>query len=137
RTADNPLDVFLLGDTPLPIKIDRITGWAEAQPHPIGVMAARGVVPDCRTDTKGFWDLVAAMLPDLYGTPDAARMALTRSREQTSMDNIFIDIRSRERDRTNGQGVDFPAGRSTGAADLSREQTSIGKSQRQAWQPLK
>ena len=95
RTAENPLDVLLLSDIPLPLKMDRIMGWASAQPHPLEMLAARGVVPDCPSDTKGYWDTVAAVLPDLYSTPDAARVAFIRSREQTSMSNISIDKCSR------------------------------------------
>jgi putative DNA primase/helicase len=160
RTANNPLDVFLLGDTPLPLKIDCTMSWGEAQPHPLELLAARGVVPACDTDAKGYWAVVAAVLPDLFGTPNAARTAFTRSREQTSMNNISIDIRSREGwqsfkarplgsryaipvrvDRSRRSDLEAildlvelekPTSR---AAVLSREQMSIGTLVPDAWQP--
>lgn len=125
RTEQNPLDVFLLGDTPLPVAIDRTVSWDEAQPHPLELLAARGLVPDCDTDTKGYWPVVTAMMPDMFGTPDAARVAFARSCEQTSMSNISIDKCSRERGRTTGQDVNFTAGQSSLADNLSREQMSM------------
>jgi putative DNA primase/helicase len=96
RTEANPLDVLVLGDVPLPLKIDQMASWDQAKPHPRELMAARGVVPDCGTDTKGFWDLVVAILPDLFRSKQAAWDA-GRSRWDTSMRKISIDKSQRER----------------------------------------
>jgi hypothetical protein len=59
RTADNPLDVDILTNIPLPITVDETTTWDEILPSPIEVMAARGIV--------GLdWPTVAAVLPDVF-----------------------------------------------------------------------
>ena len=97
RTAENPVDVYLLNNLSLPIEIHETQTWDAAQPTAVELMAARGVIMDCPTETKGYWGVVAAVLPDLYPTSDAARMGAGRSREQTSINTILIDKRSRER----------------------------------------
>lgn len=94
RTPDNSLRIVLLNDVPLPIAYDVVTNWEDAQPSVVEVMAARGFLGG-DTSQKGYWRTVHAVTPDLFDTPDAARVAF--SREQTSMNNISIDKCSRER----------------------------------------
>lgn len=91
RKWGNPLDVFLLSDVPLPLKVDRVQSWAEAQPHPLDLMAARGIVPDCGSDCRGYWPLVAEVLPDLFSTVQAAKDAARGSRWNLSMSIITLD----------------------------------------------
>ncbi len=94
RTADNQLSIFMLNDVQLPIAYDVITNWEDAHPSASEVMAARGFLGGDTTQ-KGYWNIVYSVCPDLFSSPDAARVAL--SREQTSMNNIYIDKCSRER----------------------------------------
>lgn len=77
RTAENPVDVFVLNDDwRLPVTVDQATEWMDVAPHPLDVMAARGVILDCDTSTKGAWSLIRHVLPDMYPSKDAARMAM-------------------------------------------------------------
>ena len=102
RTEANPLDVLLLGDVPLPLKIDAVASWEQAQPAPLELMAVRGVVPACDPDRPGYWPLVAAMLPDLFPTADAARKGLSRG--QMSIRAGHIDECPRERLKAKPRG---------------------------------
>lgn len=99
RTEANPLDVHILSDVALPVRIDQVTSREQAQPTPLEILAARGLVPDCQPEAKGYWPTVQAALSDLYPSPDAARFgfAATLSRDETSMNRYFIDESSRER----------------------------------------
>ena len=62
RTSDNPVEVFLLNNIDLPVMIDREVSWKEIQPSPLELMAARGVVLDCKPGTRGLWPVVAAVV---------------------------------------------------------------------------
>jgi hypothetical protein len=73
RTKKNPVDVYLLNDIELPVREDVQITWRDFQPTPLDLMAARGVILDVPTSTRGYWNLVAAVLPDLFGTPKAAK----------------------------------------------------------------
>lgn len=105
RTEANPLDVLLLGDVPLPLKIDTVASWEQARPHPLELLAARGVVPACDPDRPGYWPLVAAMLPDLFDSPAAARMGFSRA--QMSMRTPPIDKCSREPETVKPHGARY------------------------------
>lgn len=97
RTEANPLDVLILGDVRLPLKIDTVTGWEAAQPTPIELMAARGLVPDCQPNAKGYWPIVQAMLPDVFKDVQAAKDYAKGSRWNLSIRTISIDGFHRER----------------------------------------
>lgn len=74
RTADDPLQVDVLTSCPLPIAVDEAGPFETFEPSARDLMAARGVtVSD--TTAKGAWSVVAAILPDVYATADAARDA--------------------------------------------------------------
>ena len=96
RTEADPLDVLLLGDVPLPLQIDTVASWEQAQPTPLELMAARGVVPSCPTEAKGYWSLVQAVLPDVFKDVQAAKDAAKGSRWNPSMSNHPIDVFHRE-----------------------------------------
>ena len=80
RTAETPLQIDIIGTVPLPFMVDEVMSLAEAKPEAHNVMAGRGVVLNCDPSAKGAAKVVAAMLPDLYGTPDAVKSARRRSR---------------------------------------------------------
>jgi putative DNA primase/helicase len=98
RTEDNPVKVFLMNDIELPVKIDGKISWKDVQPHPLEIMAARGIYLDCPPGTRGSWPVVAAVLPDIYASPDAARkdFELRSSRGETSIYTTLIDVSPRE-----------------------------------------
>jgi putative DNA primase/helicase len=99
RTKENPVEIFLLNDIELPVKIDRKISWKDVQPHPLEIMAARGIYLDCQPGARGSWPVVAAVLPDIYASPDAARknFELRSSRGETSIYTTPIDVSPRER----------------------------------------
>ena len=96
RTEADPLDVFILGDVPLPMKIDTVASWEQAQPTPVELLAARGVVPACGSAAKGYWSTVQAVLPDVFKDVAAAKEAARGSRWESSMDTLLIDKSHRE-----------------------------------------
>lgn len=96
RTADTPLAVDILTAIPLPVVVDEAGPFKAFEPKPMDLMAARGVMVGNR-QAKGAWNVVAAVLPDLYPTGNAARLASERSRGQIPI-SIHIGKRTRERD---------------------------------------
>jgi hypothetical protein len=101
RKMDNPVEIFLLNDIELPVRIDREISWNDIQPGPVELMAARGVVLDCKLGTRGLWPVVAAVLADVYASADAARkdFSLRSSRGETSIITVTIDVSPRERSK--------------------------------------
>ena len=94
RTEDTPLQIDIICAMPLGLAVDEAGTFESFEPSAADVMAARGfVVPD--TSAKGAWHVVAAILPDLFGSADAARMAFERSREHNPIGTL-IGKRSRE-----------------------------------------
>jgi putative DNA primase/helicase len=89
RTASAPLQVDLLTNVPLPFAIDEAGPFKNFEPTPFDLMAARGlVVPD--TGAHGVWPMVAAALPDIFKTDQAARDAgKTRSQGETRIRYIY------------------------------------------------
>jgi putative DNA primase/helicase len=75
RTAANPLEVIILTNIPLPIKVDEALTWDEIQPSLARVMLARGAVP------VGYRDMAAAY-PDLFKDQKAAEYAIRREAEE-------------------------------------------------------
>lgn len=72
RTEANPLHVLLLTDVVLPIEVDKVMTWKDAQPTPQEVMEARGVYR-----LSGHVEQ-AMMFPDLFSSAKAAEHALSR-----------------------------------------------------------
>jgi hypothetical protein len=68
REEDNPLDVLLLTDVPLPLPVTKLTTWKDLSDEagPVEVLAARGVLP---LDYEG----MAAALPNWFTNDVAAR----------------------------------------------------------------
>jgi putative DNA primase/helicase len=66
RTAADPLQIDLLTNVPLPIEVDEALSWDEAQPQPLALMAARGVLPGVGRDLAEF---AARTCPDLFASP--------------------------------------------------------------------
>ena len=97
RTADTPLQIDIIGTVPLPFAVNEVMSWPEAEPDPLDIMAGRGVVLDCEPSAKGAAKVVAAMVPDLFGTSDAVRSARNRSPCHTPNDNTLLGKRHSER----------------------------------------
>ena len=74
RTAETPLAVDLLTAIPLPVAVDVAGPFEAFEPTPMDLMAARGVMVSNR-QAKGAWHVVAAVLPDLFRSAEAARDA--------------------------------------------------------------
>jgi putative DNA primase/helicase len=89
RTAETPLNIDLLTHIPLPCAIEEAGPFKNFEPTPFDLMAARGlVVPD--TGAHGVWPMVAAALPDIFKTDQAARDAgKTRSQGETRIRYIY------------------------------------------------
>jgi putative DNA primase/helicase len=89
RTASTPLQVDLLTNVPLPFAIDEAGLFQHFEPALFDLMAARGlVVPDM--GKHGAWPMVAAALPDIFKTDQAARDAgKTRSQGETRSRYIY------------------------------------------------
>lgn len=94
RTTENPLQIDILCNVPLPIAVDEAGAFEAFEPSARDLMAARGVVV-LDTSAKGAWAVVSAILPDVYETPDAARKADERSHGQ-NLNKIPIRICPRE-----------------------------------------
>ena len=72
RDATRPLNVFVLADAALPIPVTKVIRWADIRPDVVRRMAARhGVLWSATDAARGY--------PDLFATPDAARMAIART----------------------------------------------------------
>ena len=71
RTAADPVDIYVLGNEPLPVEVDRLEAW-EA-PSPDDAMLADGVWPENLPDA-------AAAYPGLVKSAEALKKARLRSR---------------------------------------------------------
>ena len=96
RTADNPLQIDIVGTVPLPIAVDEVLSFIEATPDPLDVMAGRGVILDCDPSAKGAAKVVSAILPDLFRSSDAVRSARRRSPCQTPNKSSLLGKRHGE-----------------------------------------
>ena len=102
RTADKPLQIDILTSVPLPLPIDEAGAFSSFEPTLADMMQARGVeVID--TSAKGAFDVIAAVLADIFKTPNAARIAWNREKEAVTASRVqnpirdIIGIRPRER----------------------------------------
>jgi hypothetical protein len=70
---------------PLPdVVVDESVEWSEAQPSPLDVVAGRFGMLLPRTMVPGMARILAALLPDLFTTENAARQAGLSSRAETA-----------------------------------------------------
>lgn len=83
RTAETPLDVFVFADVVLPLPVTRLVRWEDIRPNVLERMAARGAVLLSPSDASKAY-------PDLFLTPDAARMALKRGEEGISRTSPYV-----------------------------------------------
>lgn len=97
RTGDTLLAVDILTAIPLPIAVDEAGPFEAFEPTAMDLMAARGVMVSNR-QAKGAWHVVAAVLPDLYRTAEAARDAGKERSRGGNPISIYIGISPRERD---------------------------------------
>ena len=72
RTADNPLDVWVLGNVITPWPVTDLARWTAVAPSPVQRMAARGAVLLSPVDAH-------ACFGDLFVTPKAAEHAFRRA----------------------------------------------------------
>ena len=97
RTAENPLQVDVIANVPLPFEVDEFVKWTDIQPTYRDTLAARGVVIDAETTARGYWETVAAALPDVYVSAAAARNQNMRSRAHLLIKyTIYTDERVRD-----------------------------------------
>ena len=96
RTTETPLQIDIIGTVPLPFMVKKVMNWGEAKPDPYDIMAGRGVALNCEPSAKGAAKVVAALLPDLYGSSDAVKSAKRRSRCQTPNNIYLLGKRHRE-----------------------------------------
>jgi len=80
RTAETPLDVFVMADVVLPLPVTTLARWEDVRPGALERMAARGCVLLGPTDA-------ARAYPDLFVSPDAARMAIQREAGERDFPN--------------------------------------------------
>ena len=78
RSADNPLQIDILTNVPLPVAVDAAGPFEAFEPTAAEIMEARGVQLVDDVSVKGAFNLIATVLPDLYPSADAARKALSR-----------------------------------------------------------
>jgi len=73
RTADNRVKIDIVSNCVLDVTVDETIGFDEwlAEADPVSLMIARGFLPNS-------WQGVAAALPDLYETGNAAKCAFKR-----------------------------------------------------------
>ena len=97
RTETDPLQVDLINKVPLPdIEIDEVVEWGHAQPDPGAVIAGRYGLLLAEEGAKGTANVVAALLPDLFGTVNAAKQANVYSRAETPNKYSLLGVSARE-----------------------------------------
>lgn len=82
RTERNPVQIDIINLVPLAeVVIDEIIEWPDAEPSAVEVIAGRhGLVLTAEPNTKGYANILAALLPDRYKNANTARQAPARSR---------------------------------------------------------
>jgi hypothetical protein len=97
RTVENPVQIDIINMVPLPgIEIDEVVEWDDAQPDPGAVIAGRYGVLLADESAKGTANVVAALLPDLFGTVNAAKQAKVYSRAKTPNKKYLLGVLARE-----------------------------------------
>lgn len=76
RTPDNPLDLFVLTNVPLPLVVDEVLRWDEIVPTAVEeVLAEHGVAP------LSYGEMVRTM-PDVWSTKRVARYAVQKFQQR-------------------------------------------------------
>jgi hypothetical protein len=70
RTEANPLTTIFINQQPPPFPVDEV--YEELPYGPINIMIGKGLVLDACV-RKGHWQLIAAVAPEWFDTPNAAR----------------------------------------------------------------
>jgi hypothetical protein len=76
RSAENPLVTVFLNDQVPPVPVDQV--YEDFPFGPASIMIGKGLVVDARA-TKGHWQVIAAVTPDWFDTPNAARKYFQRN----------------------------------------------------------
>jgi hypothetical protein len=97
RTAENPVQIDIINRVPLPdIEIDEVVEWENAQPDPGAIIAGRYGVLLAQEGAKGTANVVAALLPDLFGTVNAAKQARVYTRAETPNKKYLLGVSARQ-----------------------------------------
>jgi hypothetical protein len=97
RTNENPVQIDIINKVPLPdIEIDEVIEWNDAQPGPGAIIAGRYGVLLAEEGSKGTANILAALLPDLFGTVSAAKQAKVYSRAETPNKDYLLGVSARE-----------------------------------------
>ena len=84
RTTENPVQIDIINKVPLPdIVIDEVIEWDDAHPDPGEIIAGRYGLLLAQEGSKGTANVLAALLPNLFSTPNAAKKVKVYSRCQT------------------------------------------------------
>ena len=97
RTKDDPLQVDIINIVPLPdIEVDEVIERDDAQPGARDVIAGRyGLILPAKP-LRGAADIVAALLPDLFASVNAAKQAKVYSRAETPNKDYLLGVSARE-----------------------------------------
>src|SRR5580704_17399497 len=83
RTKDNPVDILVMTNVPLPIPVERLISTADLDPSPADLMmAAGGVSLENPTDA-------ATAYPHLWATRNAAKKAMEKRRKGRLGSNVI------------------------------------------------
>jgi hypothetical protein len=83
RTAETPLDVWVMADVCLPLPVNELVKWADVRLNPIQQMAARGAVIFSPADA-------VKACPDLFSTEEAAKKAIQRAMPEGDLRDISL-----------------------------------------------
>lgn len=85
RTSASSLEIDIVNFVPLPdVVVDESVEWSEAQPSPLDVVAGRFGLLLPRKMVPGMARIMAALLPDLFSSENAARQAGVSSRAESA-----------------------------------------------------
>ena len=83
RSEHNPLQIDIINEVPLPIAIDEVVSWANAQPSDVDVIYGRHGIMIEAVNARGASDLIRAFLPE------AAASRTTQYRKARSDSSLF------------------------------------------------
>jgi putative DNA primase/helicase len=95
RTEANPVQIDIINTVILPVEFDEVVEWGDALPHPVALMAARGVVLESGRDLAVF---AVGVCPDVWETTKAFECWKARAGFKPSNVNnkLYIDVRGFE-----------------------------------------
>jgi len=97
RTGSNPLQIDIINTVPLPgIKINEVVEWDDAQPCTRDVIAGRYGLVLPPNPARGTANVVAALLPDLFASVNAAKQAGMYSWADTPNKDYLLGVSARE-----------------------------------------